>query len=100
MMGATMLMLGVALQLPGWKFDATQRGVEVPLFAGEEASYSPDGRQILFQRFEGERMHVFVRDIASGRERSLREGAGDALQATWRTDGAILYTWVSARARR
>lgn len=90
--------LFLALVLAAIDSDATQRGAELPLFEGEEAVFSPDGKQVLYQRFDGERMRVFVRDVASGRERLLREGTGDSLQAGWRADGAILYTWIDVGA--
>lgn len=65
---------------------------EVELLAGEEASFSPDGTKILFQRQVGEAFRVGVREVATGAETWVRTD-GNALQPSWTPDGGILYTW-------
>lgn len=66
---------------------------ERALCPGEEASLSPDGKTLLFQRFVDGFFRVGRRDIATGGETWLRTDDGNALQPVWLSDGHIVYTW-------
>jgi len=70
---------------------------EVVLLAGEEASFSPDGAKLLFQRQVGDGFRVGVRDVATGMETWVRTDGGNALQPTWGPGGSVLYTWGQSR---
>ena len=66
---------------------------ERALCPGEEASISPDGKTLLFQRFSGGWFRVGRRDLATGRESWLRTDDGHSLQPAWLPDGRVVYTW-------
>lgn len=70
---------------------------EIELLAGEEASFSPDGMKLLFQRQVGDGFRVGIRDVATGTETWVRTDGGNALQPTWGPDGSVLYTWGHSR---
>ena len=70
---------------------------EVALVPGEEASFSPDGTKLLFQRQVGDAFRVGVRDVATGAETWVRTDGGHALQPSWGPDGSVLYTWGHSR---
>ena len=65
---------------------------EVAVCAGEEASVSPDGKKLVFQRLVDGRFAVYVRDLASGEEAMISSGDGQACYPEWGADGSVLYT--------
>lgn len=73
-----------------WTFLRT--GAETRVCDGEEASFAPDGRRLVFQRYAARRPRVFVRDLADGAERAVYDGPGAACHPSWTPDGAVLFT--------
>ena len=52
-------------------------GEATPIVLGEVAlsAWLPDGKTLVYQRIEGDKSHVVIRDIASGKEREILETA-------------------------
>lgn len=70
-------------------------GGEVAICLGEEASLSSDGRCLLFQRMEGGRFAVMVRDLATGGETRISPEEGQACFPEWGPGGSVLYTFAN-----
>jgi Glycosyltransferase family 87/WD40-like Beta Propeller Repeat len=54
-------------------------------------SMSPDSRLLAFSRREAGSWHLFVRDLASGKERRLTRAACNATSPSWNGPNSILY---------
>ena len=67
---------------------ATERRV----CAGEDASFSPDGGNLVFQRAEGDDYAVYVRDGRTGDERRVSPSAGSAVHPEWGPGGQLVWT--------
>ncbi|MBT7302242.1 MAG: hypothetical protein HN849_22125 [Victivallales bacterium] len=79
----------------------------VPLTRGPgadtEAVWSPDGKQIVFQRDREGDADLLVLDVATGKERPLVAGPGDARYPCWLPDGkSIVYSFghITTTARQ
>lgn len=66
--------------------------VERFVCAGEQASLSPDGRRIVFQRLEKGHFGVYVRAWAGGAETRLSPEDADAIQPEWNVDGRLVWS--------
>jgi hypothetical protein len=67
---------------------------------------SPDGQALAFVRREGEAWHLFVRDLAAGREQQLTSAECNASSPAWENPKTLLYVsdcgrglWLSAPVR-
>lgn len=63
------------------------------LFLGEEASFSPDGAHIAFQRMENGFIRAGVCPADGGAVTWLQQGPGHSVFPAWGTDGSIVYTF-------
>ena len=68
-------------------------GNEEVVCAGEEASVSPDGKRIVFQRLVDGRYAVYIRVLASGEKERISSGDGQVCHPAWSPDGSVLYTY-------
>ena len=68
-------------------------GGETAICKGQEASLSPDGGRVLFQRLSGGRHVVMVRELSSGKESDISPAEGQACHPAWSPDGSVLYTY-------
>jgi Tol biopolymer transport system component/DNA-binding winged helix-turn-helix (wHTH) protein len=53
--------------------------------------WSPDGRHIAFQSYNGEQIDIYVVDVNGGRPRRLTSGAANESVPTWSRDGKMIY---------
>ena len=72
---------------------AAATGAERILADGEEGALSPDGKMLLFQRWNGKDYDVGMRELSSGRERWVCAGEGQAFQPAWAPDGSVVYSY-------
>lgn len=66
---------------------------ERELVRGEEATLSPDGRHLLFQRAKDEDFDVGIKDLKSGGVIWVSQGPGHATYPAWAPDGSVLFTY-------
>jgi len=65
--------------------------------------WSPDGRELAFHRFRGERRQVFVMSVEGGVPVAVTDGSNDDRSPEWSPDGQrllILENWGTHRALR
>jgi Tol biopolymer transport system component/DNA-binding winged helix-turn-helix (wHTH) protein len=53
--------------------------------------WSPDGRQIAFQSYNGEQIDIYVIDVKGGRPHRLTNDAANESVPTWSRDGKMIY---------
>jgi Tol biopolymer transport system component len=52
---------------------------------------SPDGERLAFSRRESGSWHLFIRDLAAGREHRFTRGACNAMSPHWETPQTLVY---------
>ena len=52
---------------------------------------SPDGKRLAFSRRESGSWHLFVRELAGGREQQLTTAACNATSPSWEDANTLLY---------
>lgn len=79
-------------QAPGARGQTPAATAERRICAGEDASFSPDGRRLAFQRASGDDYAVYVRDVRTGDERRVSPPAGSAVHPEWGPGGQLVWT--------
>ena len=59
---------------------------------GENASFSPDGRRITFERVENHLHKVGILELDGGEVTWVYDGPGNACQPAWGADGSLVFT--------
>lgn len=62
--------------------------------AGADASFSPDGRKVLFQRSVGHDIHIGITDLCGGDTIWVWKGEGRAFFPAWAPDGSVVYSYM------